>query len=338
MSVAPSNSVIFVGVHSDDKSGVIQYPDQWLQWAGVGGMVVRAASGDQIHGSGDLGHVRPGDFNDHSLKAHVAQAKRLGLFCFLEFDLHLGGDFGFAGDDFWTEDNQFVPFAYQLDSLIAKVDYHALILRVHDYGNTGTNLAKGLSTFLAMVDKWKTARGVDVPVYLRLTQAVCEKDGGQVASIIVTRYHDKMMPYALDGLTQIHQTLEWDNPPQPYEAPVYEPGPAGHKWQYYCLWHFATAGGVEFLVGWGDKARAAVVIGSSPGGVNPPPVTDDFQEQVLAHLEAMQEKLEFVEGNQTAIKKQVDLNGTKLSEAYTLINIIRNWTKLSWFDRFRGGE
>jgi hypothetical protein len=346
MSYPPSNAVIFVAVESNDKSGVIQYPDQWLQWAQVGGLVVRCASGVQIHGSGDLGHQRPGDYNDHSLKAHVSQAKRLGLFCFPEFDLHLGGDFHFAGDDFWTKDNQFVPFAYQLDSLVPQVDYHAIVLRIHDGGNTGVNLAQNLSHFLRMIDEWKQVRGVSVPVYLRLTKEVWERDSGQVASIIVNRYKGKLMPYALDGVTQIRPTLEWDNPPKPYEADVWEPGPAGHKWQCFCLWFFTEAAGVEFLVGWGDKERAGVVLGSSPGGVNPPPPPNGGGDDGLAEqLATLFEKVELLEANQSqmlgevgAVKAQVEYNGTTTSEVYRIINIILKWTQKSWFARFKGSK
>jgi len=282
MSVAPDGAVKLLRVYSNDKSGAVQFPDEWLQRTGIGGLVIRLASGRQIHGSGDLGHLRPGEYNDHSAKAHVAQAKRLGYFAKLEYELHLGGDDNFAGDDYMTEDNQFVPFVYQAKSLTPGVDYHAIWLTIVDHGNTGTNLANKLSTFLWMLDAWMAENNVDVPVYPRLSAEVWERDGGQVASILVNRYENRLMPYALEDHTKDFGGVYWDNPPEPFEAAAYEPGPANHKWNYLCAWHYGNTTYsnivMQWFILWGNMDRAITILGKpvnygepqEPGGGGEP--------------------------------------------------------------------
>jgi len=281
MSVAPEGAVKLLRAYSDDKSTKEQFPDAWLQRSGIGGLVIRLGSGRQIHGSGDLGHIRPGDYNDHSAKAHMAQAKRLGMFAILEFELHLGGDDHFAGDDYMTEDNQFVPFKHQLSSAVPGQDYHAFWLTLVDHGNTGGNVAQKLSHFLRMLDDWMIEYGTGVPVYLRLHEELWSRGSGEVASIIVSRY-DTPMPYALQDHTRSFGGVDWDNPPEPFEAAVYEPGPAQHKWNHLCAWRYGRTAyadmNMEWFVLWGNMARAIhflgkpVNYGEEPGGgTNEPP-------------------------------------------------------------------
>jgi hypothetical protein len=286
MAAPPDNYVKFVRVFSDDESGAVQWPNEFLKKAGIGGLIVRLASNKQLHGTGKYGHQDPGAFNDHSVPAHIQQAWDLGLFCFLEFDLHLAWDDMFAGSDYETQDKSYVPLMHQLKNQLPGKNFHALIINVIDHGDTGTNMAVKLSQFLAMVDAWNQGR---IKVYIRTSEEVWNKDSQAIANVIMNRStNEEPQPYVLNNHTRKFPAVNFDAPPAYFDAPVYEISISGHKYKAFCLWFYAETGIVQWFCGWGTMPRAIQVLGCKPhnyddgsvveppgGGVVVPPPEDD---------------------------------------------------------------
>jgi GH25 family lysozyme M1 (1,4-beta-N-acetylmuramidase) len=343
MSVAPAGAMKLVRVYSNDKSGETMFTDEQLTQMGVGGLIIRLGSGRQIHGTGSIGHIRKGDFNDHSFKNHIQQAYRLGLFAIAEFWLGLEADDHFAGSDYETEDNQFVPFAYQLGSMVPGVSYHAISLRLMMENQSGGNAAQKLSTFLAMIEHWSNVKFQQekdtMKIYPALTKEMWERDAGQIASVLVGRDN---MPFILEG-QQFHIGFSgYEDIPEPRDAPFYSPGNlSGYTYQKACILHYANVADMELCVAWGDAEHVFEVTGYTPahyddggnsGGSNNNGGDTGVgmtEEELLEQFGALASKL-----NEMADAVE-DISFSVSGIGY-IVTQIWNWIKLPWYKRLKG--
>ena len=354
MSVAPNDSMKLIYLQSDDMSGALMYPKETLQGAGFGGAIVRIGGGRQLHDTGQvfLGHVKPNRFNDYSLKNHVQLCYDLGWLCLLQFDFFGGSDFQMAGDDFETQDDQFVPFSYQLNGLKPGVSYHGFVVNVNPENETAGNVAAKLGTFIVQIRKWMEKcfpeQASGFPIYLRTSKAIWELGNREIENLMANNGH---MPYVLDGVTQTYSKPNWDVIPEPFETNVWEPGTlANYKWERACLWHygdlFIQGEKVELLVAWGPAAHVFEVIGYTPvnygsgsgnpgGGVTDPPVTGDLKT-VLEKLTALEAFQELANAELSAIRTIQNEMSIDVLTMGTTVKNVWSWVTKSFLARFGG--
>lgn len=343
---APTGSMKLMYLKSDDRSGELMFSKEVLQGAGFGGAIVRIGSGRQMHDTDQiyLGHVKPNRYNDYSLKQHIQLCYDLGWLCLLQFDFFGGSEFQMAGDDYETEDNQFVPFAYQLKGLTPGVSYHGFVINVNPEDESAGNVAAKLNTFIVQIRRWmqkyfpEQANGF--PIYLRLSRTLWEMDNHEIENLMANMDH---LPYVLEGVTQTYSKPNWEVIPEPFDADVWEPGTlANYKWERACLWHYGDiyiqGELVELLVAWGSDAHIFDVIGYIPayydGGSVEPGGGGGEDEQVTGDLAEVHEKLDMalaylaaLQKGQAEIMDKVYTNGSFLSEIWDRV-------KKSFFGRF----
>ena len=355
MSNAPSGAMKLLYVSSPDKEGKTQFTNKEIMDGGFTGMIARIGSGTQIHNpeSWQYGHIRPTEFVDHSFNAHVQQAYDLGMALFAEFDLFLGSEFFFAGNDYLTEDNQFVPFKYLMSGKRPKISYHAIVLNIHMQDETAGNCAWKIKRFIEMIKDWLelnwSQSEANVPIYLRLTKKNWEKDNGEIGLLME---HANNMPYVLDGVTQYYYFTSFNDVPEPYEADVYEPGNfINYKYERGVLWHYGNFGEAQLFVAWGSPERIFDVIGSVPvnyesnsnGGnsnegndennTGGSVVDEDFIQGMFDSIEELKGSLDVL---QTMLSQSIDSQSIRLNDIYGVLLEVRDCQDKPWYKKLFG--
>ena len=355
MSVAPNDSMKLTYLQSDDQSGALMYPKEVLQASPFGGAIVRMGSGWQLHDTDQvfLGHVKPNRFNDYSLKQHVQVCYELGWLCLLQFNFYAGSEFQMAGDDYETQDDQFVPFAYQLSGLKPGKSYHGFVIDVDPQNETAGNVAAKLNTFIVQIRKWMQkdypGQASGFPIYVRLSKALWEMGNREIENLMANMDH---LPYVLEGVTQTYSKPNWEVIPEPFETNVWELGTlANYKWERACVWHygdlFIQGVKVELLVAWGPAEHIFEVVGYTPvnydagsgdpggGGVVNPPVTGDLKT-VLEKLDAIQAVQEDMKADLFEVRKLQNETSADVAIANGFLKMIWIWVTKSFFERFGG--
>jgi len=343
MNTPPAGSMKLVYVESEDKSGNQMLTDAQFDTLEVQGLIIRMASGRQIHGEGAYGHQRPGDYNDHSFNKHIQVAYDRGWLALVQFDLYLGWEFQMAGVDFEEADMQFVPFAYQLKNKTFGTSYHGIVLNIHDEGETGSNVAAKLTRFLEMIDTWILKYFPDkvgkIPIYLRLTRELWERDGGHVMNVM---YGRDLIPYVLDGVTTQLSSSTVVALPDPYDADVWEPGNhPNYKYERACFWHYtdilitSVGKNLQAIIAWGTPDRIFSVLGTIPvkyddgSGNDPGDPEDPPLPSIQAQLDDVLLRLE-------ALKTSTEYAAQMSNNVFVLVDKIWNRVRKSIFKLIKG--